>query len=177
MYVAPVFNEKAHHHRIVDAWRLSATTPVSLNGCNDPWRDVSRPAFNNMEDILRIYYKFTLSAITHKLNASGHMLILSRVLVTKTGFELVIGFINHARVVTTINYITVPYFYTTKHSTLIFSAYLHCSSRIYHTGTTQVWPHHTLPISLWYSTHKVFRSHVKSSQSDLLYTCAAFFNS
>jgi hypothetical protein len=34
--------------------------------------------------------------------------VLSRVLVTATGFGLVIGFINHSQVVTTINYNTVP---------------------------------------------------------------------
>jgi hypothetical protein len=59
-------------------------------------------------------------------------IMLSRVLVTETGFGLVIGFINHSHVVTTINCNTVPEFYTTKHSTLIFSFYLHCSSWIYH---------------------------------------------
>jgi hypothetical protein len=32
-------------------------------------------ALNLMEDILSTYYKCTLLAITHKLNASGHMLI------------------------------------------------------------------------------------------------------
>jgi hypothetical protein len=36
------------------------------------------------------------------------MMILSWVLVTETGFRLVIGFINHSQVVTTINYNTVP---------------------------------------------------------------------
>jgi hypothetical protein len=31
---------------------------------------------------------------------------------------------------------------------------------------------HTLPISLYYSIHKVFKSHVKSSQADFLYSSA-----
>jgi hypothetical protein len=31
---------------------------------------------------------------------------------------------------------------------------------------------HTLPISLYYSTYKVFKSHVKSSQADLLFSFA-----
>jgi hypothetical protein len=72
---------------------------------------------------------------------------LSRVLVTKMGFGLVIGCINRLQVVTTINYNTVLDFYTTKHYTLI-SVYLHSSSRIYHTGTIQVSLYHTLPVSL-----------------------------
>jgi hypothetical protein len=104
------------------------------------------------------------------------MIILSRVLVTKTGFGLVIGFINRLQVVTTINYDTVPDFYTTKHSTLISSVYIH-SSRIYHAGTIQVSLNHTFPISLYYSTHKAFKSHVKSSQADLLYSYAAIIHS
>jgi hypothetical protein len=53
---------------------------------------------------------------------------MSRVLVTETGFGLVIGFINRLQVVTTNNYNTVPDLHATKHSTLIFSAYLHLSS-------------------------------------------------
>jgi hypothetical protein len=90
--------------------------------------------------------------------------------VTETGFGLVIRLINHSQKVTTINYNTVSDFYTTKHSTLTFSVYFHCSSRIYHTGTIQGRLHHALPISLYYSTHKVFTSHVKSSQADLLFS-------
>jgi hypothetical protein len=56
--------------------RLSATIPASLNGCRSLWWNVLRCALNLMEDILSTYYKCTLSAITHKLNISGHMLIL-----------------------------------------------------------------------------------------------------
>jgi hypothetical protein len=55
--------------------RLSATAPASLNGCCGPWWDASRRVLNLMEDILSTYYNRTLSAIAHKLNASGHMLI------------------------------------------------------------------------------------------------------
>jgi hypothetical protein len=55
--------------------RLSATTPASLSGCSGPWLGVLRRTMNVMEDILSIYYKCTLSAVTHKLNVSGHMLI------------------------------------------------------------------------------------------------------
>jgi hypothetical protein len=84
----------------------------------------------------------------------------------KTGFGLVIGFINHLRVVTTNNYYTITDLHTTKHSTLLSSIYLHKSSRIYNTVSLN----HTLPISLSYSTHKIFKSHVKSSQADFLYS-------
>jgi hypothetical protein len=42
----------------------------------------------------------------------------------KTGFELVIGFIGYLQVVTTINCYTIADLHTTKHSTLISSAYL-----------------------------------------------------
>jgi hypothetical protein len=52
---------------------------------------------------------------------SSDLRILSRVLVTKTGFGLVIGFINHLEVVTAINYHTLPDFRTTNHSTLSLS--------------------------------------------------------
>jgi hypothetical protein len=44
------------------------------------------------------------------------------------GFGLVIGFINYSQVVNTIKYITVNDFYTTNHSTLIFSVCLYMSS-------------------------------------------------
>jgi hypothetical protein len=45
-----------------------------------------------------------------------------------TSVGLVIGFINQSQVVTTINYNTVPDFYTTNDSTLIFSVYLHLAA-------------------------------------------------
>jgi hypothetical protein len=82
---------------------------------------------------------------------------MSRVLVTAKGFGLVIGFINYSQVVTTINYNTVPDFYTTKHSTLIISVYLHLSSlsvswqRI---SIQELSQSHTSNV-----THKVFNSH------------------
>jgi hypothetical protein len=83
---------------------------------------------------------------------SSQWMIVSRVLVTNMGFRLVIGFINRLQVVTTINYNTVPDFYTTKHSTLISSVYLHRSSRIYHTGTIQVSLNHTSNITVLHYT-------------------------
>jgi hypothetical protein len=55
--------------------RLSTTTPASLNGCSGPWWDMLRHKLNPVENILSIYYKCTPSAITHKLNVSGHMMI------------------------------------------------------------------------------------------------------
>jgi hypothetical protein len=95
----------------------------------------------------------------------GFVIILSRVLVTATGFGLVIGFINHSQVVTTTNYNTVPDFYTTKHSTLIFSVYLHLSSlsvsrqristqELSRTHISNITYEESLPLTL-----KVFNSH------------------
>jgi hypothetical protein len=46
---------------------------------------------------------------------------LSSVLVTKTGFGLVIGFINHLQFVTTIDYHTVFDMHTPNHLTLSLS--------------------------------------------------------
>jgi hypothetical protein len=89
------------------------------------------------------------------------------------------GFIGSSPDVTTNKYNTVTEFHTTIHSTLIFSVYFHKSSlsvswqRIYNTGNIKVSLNHTLPISLYYSTHKVFKSHIKSSQVDFYF----FFNS
>jgi hypothetical protein len=102
-------------------------------------------------------------------------IVLSCVLVTKTWFELVIAYITHLQVVTTINYNTVPDFYTTKHFTLISSIYLHCSSRIYHTGTYKS-QSHTSNITVL-STYKTFKSLIKSSQADLLYSSATIIHS
>jgi hypothetical protein len=84
-------------------------------------------------------------------------------------FRLVIGFINHLVVVTTVNYYITD-FHTTKHSSPISSVYLHWSSRIYNAGTIKVTQNHKLAIPLHSSTHKVFKSHVKSSQVDFLYS-------
>jgi hypothetical protein len=52
---------------------------------------------------------------------AGQYKILSRVWVAKAGFILVIEFINHSQIVTTINYHIVPDFHTTNHSTLSLS--------------------------------------------------------
>jgi hypothetical protein len=87
------------NHFTTSLWmsvRLSATAMTSLHGCGDPWWDVSRRAVSLMEDILSTYYKYTLSAITHKLNVSEHMLIWTFFisfwyveLVTRVGFVFV----------------------------------------------------------------------------------------
>jgi hypothetical protein len=88
-------------------------------------------------------------------------------------------FIEHSQVVDTAKYNTVTDFHTRNHSTLVYSVYFHLSSlsvswqRIYNTGTIKVSLNHTLPISLYYSTHKFFKSYVKSSQVDFYF----FFNS
>jgi hypothetical protein len=89
----------------------------------------------------------------------------------KTGFAFVIGFINHLQVVTIIKCNIVTDFHTTNHSTLIFSVYFHQFSvsvswqRIYNTGNVKVLLHHTLPISLYYRIHKIFKPDVRSSQA------------
>jgi hypothetical protein len=92
----------------------------------------------------------------------------------KTGFGLVIGFIDHLLVVSTINYNTVTDVHATKHSTLISSVYLHYPSRNYNTVAIKVSLNHTLPILLYYSTYNIFKSHVKFSQADFLYPCILF---
>jgi hypothetical protein len=81
------------------------------------------------------------------------MIILSRVLATKTGFGLVIGFINCLQVVTIINYNTVADFHSTKHSTPIFSVYFQLSSYPFPSNGSQHRNcknslNYTLPISL-----------------------------
>jgi hypothetical protein len=80
----------------------------------------------------------------------------------RRGFWSVIGFIEYLLVITTIMFYTIYY-----HSTPISSVCLHYSSPIYNTGTIKVSINYTLPIPLHYSTHKVFKSHMKSSQADL----------
>jgi hypothetical protein len=74
----------------------------------------------------------------------------------KTGFGLVIGFIDHLQDVTTNNYNTVTDSLTTKHSTLICSVYLHQPSRIYSTGTTKFSLNYTFAISMYVTPHTVF---------------------
>jgi hypothetical protein len=55
--------------------RLCAATTALLNVYSGPWWDVSWPSLTLMENILSACCKYTLSAVTHKWNVSGHMLI------------------------------------------------------------------------------------------------------
>jgi hypothetical protein len=57
--------QTAHNYSGISEWTWWSTM------------DVSRYALNHIEDILKTYYKCTLSSITHKLNISGHILILT----------------------------------------------------------------------------------------------------
>jgi hypothetical protein len=101
------------------------------------------------------------------------------------GFGLVSRYINHLHVVTTNKYNTVTDFHTKEHSTFdalrllppvfvttlnIFFIYSVFTIRSLATdfsiGTINV----TLQVSLYFSTHKVFKSHIKSSQADFLYS-------
>jgi hypothetical protein len=79
---------KTKRHFTIALWmpvRLLPATPPSLNGCGGPWWYVSRRALKLMEGILSAYYKFTLSAVTRKLNVSGHMLVWAFFLVLIRG--------------------------------------------------------------------------------------------
>lgn len=59
---------------------LLATAPAFLDGCGDPWWEVSRRMVTIMEDVLSAYCQCTLSAITHEWNTSRRMLICARFL-------------------------------------------------------------------------------------------------
>jgi hypothetical protein len=62
-----------------------------------------------------------LVSLSNTAILSNYTILLSRVLVTETGFGFVFGFIDHLQVVTAINYHTVPTFDATNHSTLSLS--------------------------------------------------------
>jgi hypothetical protein len=64
-------------------------------------------------DAARLKHSINISGIVSSIS-EGIVYILSRVLVTETGFELVIAFINYSHVVTTINYNTVTNFHSTS---------------------------------------------------------------
>jgi hypothetical protein len=87
-------------------------------------------------------------------------------LLLKTPFGLLTGLFNNLQVVTTINYYNVSSLHTLQTLlTIIYSLCPQWSSRINHAGVTQASVNYTLPISLYYSTHKVLKTHNKSSFS------------
>jgi hypothetical protein len=73
-------------------------------------------------------YLILEKALSTDANQNDLTSVLSRVLVTATGFGLIIRFINHSQVVTTINYDTVPNFYITKTERIRVECYLHLPS-------------------------------------------------
>jgi hypothetical protein len=81
-------------------------------------------------------------------------------------------FINHLQAVTVINYHTIidlhnlQLFHTNLLNLFPLAFPIRFLVMIYNTGTIKVSLNHALPISLCYSTHKVFKSHIKSSQAD-----------
>ncbi|PNF18173.1 hypothetical protein B7P43_G01821 [Cryptotermes secundus] len=66
VHADPVDNEEALHHRIVDDYQIIRNYPVISE---QMWQSMVRRAE------VCIYYKCTLSAVTHKLNVYGHVLI------------------------------------------------------------------------------------------------------
>jgi hypothetical protein len=72
VYAPPVDNKEAIHYHIVDAYQTICNYPSIFERMQ--W-SMMRCALNPMKDILSTCYKFTLSAINHRLNVSGHLLI------------------------------------------------------------------------------------------------------
>jgi hypothetical protein len=72
VYADPISNEGELHHRIVDTRQTIGKFPGIFERMR---QSMSRYAWNRVEDIMSTYYKRTLSAIIHKLNVSGHVLI------------------------------------------------------------------------------------------------------
>jgi hypothetical protein len=83
------------------------------------------------------------------------LLILYRVRATETRFKLIIGFINNLQVITTINYSIVAGLHNLQS--------LHTNLLSLSAVAIQVSLNYTLPISLHNNTHKVLKSHNKSS--------------
>jgi hypothetical protein len=81
-------------------------------------------------------------------------------------------FIEPSQVVITAKYNAVTDLPNRNHSTLIYTVYFQQSPLsfswqwICSTGTIKASLNHTLLVSLYYTTHKVFKSHVKSSEVD-----------
>jgi hypothetical protein len=72
VYAAPVDNEEPLQHRMVDACQTIRNYPDIFEWM---WRSMMRRVEACIEDILSTSYKCTLSAVTHKLKVSRHMLI------------------------------------------------------------------------------------------------------
>jgi hypothetical protein len=64
-------------HFTVELWM---PVRLCLNACCGPWWYVLRHVLDLMEKILNTYCKCTLSAITQKLNVSGHLLVWAFIL-------------------------------------------------------------------------------------------------
>jgi hypothetical protein len=75
VYAAPVDNEEALHHPIVDASKTVRIYPGIFERMRRSMMKLVEACIESHGDILSTYYKCTLSAITHKLNVSGLMLI------------------------------------------------------------------------------------------------------
>jgi hypothetical protein len=80
MYATPVDNEEELHLRIVDACQTIRNYPgISERMRRSMMRRVDL-CIKSHRNILSPYYKFTFSAVTQKLNVSGHMLIWTFIL-------------------------------------------------------------------------------------------------
>jgi hypothetical protein len=102
-----------------------STTRTNSMEMSPSWEAVSYAATHQEFPHYRVHKIPPLVPIFNQINpvhtTPSHLrsiLKLSRVLVTKTGFGLVIGFIDHLQDVTTNNYYTIADFHTTNHSTL-----------------------------------------------------------
>jgi hypothetical protein len=76
VYAAPVDNKEALHHRIVDACQTIHNYPGILERMRrSMMRHVEVCTESRGGHFEHLFYKCTLSAVTHKLNVFGHMLI------------------------------------------------------------------------------------------------------
>jgi hypothetical protein len=75
VYAAPVDNEESLHHRTVDACQGIRNYPGIFELILRSMMRRAEACMESHDFILNTYCNCTLSAITHKLNVSGHMLI------------------------------------------------------------------------------------------------------
>jgi hypothetical protein len=75
VYAAPVDNEEALHHRIVDACQTIRNYPGIFERMRRPMMRCVEAFIESHGGHFEHLFKCILSAITHKLNVSGHMLI------------------------------------------------------------------------------------------------------